>query len=234
ESLQTEKSSLSSKKEVLLAAHKKRFDRLNKIIKNQPKLARLNRDVEMKRAVYSDLMAKLQEVRILQQRTSMLPDAEIIEFAEVPEQPISPNLLKNLLLGLIMSMTIGFALVLMFSASTQVEDKSAKSKEQEIERRASQRAKTYNKVTCSVVGEKKEYVCWSNDVGTSGMKIITDKKLKENNLLEFEIHRDNLKPIIGNGMVVWTSPVSINGSKNGYASGIKFYDVNLDIHKKKS
>jgi len=234
EFLETEKKSLVSKKEVLLTAYKKQTDRLDKVIKNQPKLAMLKRDVEMKRSIYSDLMEKLQEVRVLQHRTRLLPDAEIIELAEVPAQPAKPSLLKNLLLGLVAGLTMGFALALMFSVSAQTEDKSEAKKLQDIERRTSRRTKSAHKVTCSVVGEKKEYVCWSNDVGSAGMKIITDEKLKENNILKFEIHRDKMKPIVGNGMVVWTSPVSKNGSNNSYASGIKFYDVELDINKEKA
>ncbi|MFH1063131.1 MAG: Wzz/FepE/Etk N-terminal domain-containing protein [Candidatus Omnitrophota bacterium] len=234
ESLEIEKKSLIAKKEILLATHEKHTNRLNKVIKNQPKLARLNRDIEMKRAVYSDLMAKLQELRLLQQRTDMLPDAEIIESADIPEQPTKPNLLKNLLLGLIVGITIGFALAMMFSVAYSEEDKSEQIIDQDKERRLSPRTKTYNKVTCSVVGEKKEHICWSNDVSSSGMKIISNEKLKENNILKFEIHRDKMKPIVGNGMVVWTSPIAIKGNNNGYASGVKFYDVELDINNKKT
>jgi len=234
EFLETEKKSLISKKEVLLIAYKRQTDRLDKVIKNQPKLARLNRDVEMKRAVYSDLMAKMQDLRVLKQRTSLLPDAEIIEFADTPENPASPNLIKNLLLGLVVGITIGFALALMFSVATQPKEYITAYDHNAKERRDAGRIKTNNKIKCSVVGEKKEHICSSSDISSSGMKIISNEKLNQNDVLKFEIHNNKMKPIAGNGTVVWTQPIDINGENNGYASGIKFYDIQLDINKKKA
>lgn len=234
EFLEIEKDSLIGKQTVLAAAHEKQSNRLNNVIENQPKLARLNRDIEMKRAVYSDLMVKIQELRILQQRTNLLPEAEIIESAVIATQPAKPSLLKNLLLGLVAGITIGFALAMMFSVSNQGEVEVAQKTVQNKERRIAPRIKTSNKVSCSVVGEKKEHICWSDDVSSSGMKIITNEPLKENKLVEFEIHRDKQQPIMGNGMVVWTTPVSMDGKNNRYASGVKFYDVKLDINNKKT
>lgn len=234
EFLEIEKDSLIGKQTVLAAAHEKQSKRLNNVIENQPKLARLNRDIEMKRAVYSDLMVKIQELRILQQRTNLLPEAEIIESAVTATQPAKPSLLKNLLLGLVAGITIGFALAMIFSVSNQSEVKLAQKSVQDKERRISPRIKTSNKVSCNVVGEKKEHICWSDDVSSSGMKIITNEPLKENKLVEFEIHRDKQAPIMGNGMVVWTTPVAMDGKNNRYASGVKFYDVKLDINNKKT
>ncbi len=234
ESLETEKKSLISKKDVLLAAYKKQTDRLDKVIKNQPKLAMLNRDIEMKRAVYSDLMAKMQELRVLKQRTSLLPDAEIIEFADTPEHPASPSLIKNLLLGLIVGLTVGFALALMFSVSAQPKEHIEAYDHNGKERRDSARTKTSNKIKCRVVGEKKEHICWSSDMSSSGMKVISNQKLNQNDVVKFEIQQDKANPIAGNGTVVWTSPAVVNGKNNGYAAGIKFYDIQLDINKKKA
>ncbi|MCG2711062.1 MAG: PilZ domain-containing protein [Candidatus Omnitrophica bacterium] len=229
ESLEIEKKSLIGRKEAILEVHKKHSGRLNEIIQNQPKLARLNRDIEMKRGIYSDLMGKLQVLKVLKQRTNMLPDSEIIEFADTPNYPAKPNLLKNLLLGVLLGLTIGFAMAFISSSSFVPEIKTEYDFGHGTERRSSERTKTSSKITCTIVGEKEEYDCWGRDIGRSGMKIITTKKLQRNNILEFEIHRDKMKPIVGNGVVVWTEPVSVNGCNSEYAAGVKFYDLELDI-----
>ena len=229
EFLEIEKKSFLGKRDVLLKANDKQNDRMSKLIQNQPKLAWLNRDIEMKRAIYSDLMGNLQDLKVLQQRTLLLHDAEIIEFAGVPDSPIKPNLLKNLLLSGLVGLTIGFGMALAFSISFGEEVKAEQDSPQVTERRSSPRTETYNKVMCTVVGEKREYDCWGKNIGRSGMKIITNKKLQRNNILKFEIHCNKMKPIVGNGIVVWSSPVSVGGISE-YAAGVKFYDLELDIN----
>lgn len=234
ESLEITKKSLIGKRDVLLETHNNQSERLNKVLLNQPKLSRLNRDITMNRKIFSDLNEKLHSLKILKLRTTMIPDIEIIEVAEVPTTPIKPDLVKNLLLGLLVGLTIGFGMAIASSVSVvQSSEESGHYSDQFTERRASERTKTSNKITCSVVGEDKEYDCWGKDIGRSGMKIITPKKLQRNNILEFEIHRDKMKPIVGNGVVVWSSPVAVNGSNNEYAAGVKFYDLELDIKNTK-
>ena len=185
----------------------------------------------MKRTIYNDLIEKLQDVKVLQQRTALSPDAEIIEFADIPDHPSKPNLKKNLLLGAFLGLVIGFGMALMMSMSSGKETYSETDySAQSPERRATPRSKADNMVTCAVVGEEKELVCWSKNIGRSGMKIVTKEKLQRNNILEFKIRRDKMKPIVGNGVVVWTSPVALNGNSE-YAAGVKFYDLELDINK---
>ena len=229
EFLKIERASLIGKKNILLETQGNQTQRLTKVLRIQPKLARFNRDIAMKRKIYSDLTEKLQALKILKLRTSMLPDAEIIEFADVPDSPIKPNLLKNLLLGGLVGLIIGFGMALALSISSGEEVKAEQDSPQVTERRSSPRTETYNKVMCTVVGEKREYDCWGKNIGRSGMKIITNKKLQRNNILKFEIHCNKMKPIVGNGIVVWSSPVSVGGISE-YAAGVKFYDLELDIN----
>ncbi len=230
--LQMKKMALLNKRNSLLKVHKQQADRMNEVLQNQPKLAQLNRDIKMKRAIYSDLLGKLQDLKVLKQRTGMSPDAEIIEFADVPEDPTKPNLMVNLLLAALLGLTVGFALALIYSVSSSDKLKPEQDFGQDIERRSSQRIKASNSVTYTVVGENTEIVSQAKDVSRSGMKIISTEKLEPDNILEFAIQRDKMKPIAGNGVVVWTSPVSSAKGDTKYASGIKFYDLELDITKK--
>ncbi len=232
DSLLIEKSSFLGKREILMGGVNKQNEMLNKVFKNQPKLARLHRDIDMKRGIYTDLIQKLQESKVLKQRTNMLPDAEIIEFSDTPKSPSKPNVMKNLLLGGLLGLTIGFGMVLVSLTSSEKKVDAEDDFAQGTERRADGRSKSANMVTCTVVGEKKELVCWSKDIGRSGMKIVTKEKLQRNNILEFEIRRDKMKPIIGNGVVVWTAPVVVNSGNSEYAAGVKFYDLELDIKNK--
>ena len=229
ESWEIEKSSLMSKKDIMVQIQNRQKERVNKVLQNQPILARFDRDINMKRLIYTDLMQKLQESKVLRQRTNMLSDAEIIEFADVPDAPVKSNLLRNILLSGLVGLTIGFGMALAFSTLSVQEVEPENNFGQVTERRLSPRTKTSNKVTCTVVGEKKEYDCWGKNIGRSGMRIITNKKLQRNNILKFEIHRDKLKPIVGNGIVVWSSPVSVGGISE-YAAGVKFYDLKLDVN----
>ena len=184
----------------------------------------------------NNLLQQQGELKVYSKRIQASPDIVVLESAQTPEKPISPNLLVNLFLGALCGLTIGSAVAIMLPVSEKKNVVSLeKGYDQFTEKRSSPRSKTSNKITYTVIGEKdKQYTCWSKDIGRSGMKIISEEALKKNSILKFKIHRDNVKPIKGNGVIVWSSPVSEKIKDAGYVAGVKFYDVELDVRKKQA
>ncbi len=231
ESIEIERQRLQSKIEVLANEKEIQASNLKKVLSTQPKSARLLSFVKAKRKMVNDLLRQQGELKIYSQRIQVTPDIVVLEPAETPEKPISPSLFINLFLGALCGLTIGSAIAIMLPVCEKEENIYGQKKYEHItEKRSSPRFKTSNKITYTVIGEKdKQYTCWSKDIGRSGMKVISEEALKKDSILEFKIHRGKVKPIKGNGVVVWSSPVSEKAKGSGYVAGVKFYDVELDI-----
>lgn len=97
---------VKSEVERLAAASRVNILRKNFIIqqarlRSLPKLEQTQRQLERKLQVaqltYTELLKKLQEVEVVENRN--VGNARIISEASVPERPISPNIMRNLLLG---------------------------------------------------------------------------------------------------------------------------------------
>lgn len=78
-------------------------------LRSLPKLEQTQRQLERKLQVaqltYTELLKKLQEVEVVENRN--VGNAQIISEASVPERPISPNIMRNLLLGSIGGIILG-------------------------------------------------------------------------------------------------------------------------------
>lgn len=71
--------------------------RLRSLPKLEQTQRQLQRKLEVAQLTYTELLKKLQEVEVVENRN--VGNAQIISEASVPDQPISPNIMRNLLLG---------------------------------------------------------------------------------------------------------------------------------------
>ncbi len=84
---------------------------LQKIPTQQVALARLERQVKVAEKIYSDLLARNQEVEV--GRVMALGNTEVAEPASLPRLPIKPNVPLNLFLGLLGGLALGIALAVL-------------------------------------------------------------------------------------------------------------------------
>ncbi len=87
---------------------------LNSIPNKSVALARLTRNLQTSEQMFTSLYGKLQEARIAE--LSEIGYVEIIDEAIVPEQPVSPRVPLNLLLGAVLGMMLGVGLAFVRNA----------------------------------------------------------------------------------------------------------------------
>lgn len=91
---------------------KKIVDDYNQELRTLPKqeleLARLIRDKEVNDKIYSMLLEKREEARIT--KAGKIGDIRVIDPAEVPLNPVTPNKKKNLAIGIILGLSFGIGL----------------------------------------------------------------------------------------------------------------------------
>ncbi|HXF07094.1 MAG TPA: polysaccharide biosynthesis tyrosine autokinase [Candidatus Acidoferrales bacterium] len=94
----------------LMSVKRELESRASNLPDTQQEILRLQRDVEVKSALYTGLLNKAQELRII--RAGTLGNVRIIDEAAVPEQPIKPRksliVLLSLLLGLFAGVVVVF------------------------------------------------------------------------------------------------------------------------------
>ncbi|MFH2145338.1 MAG: GumC family protein [Candidatus Omnitrophota bacterium] len=115
-SYETEKQLLESKRTVLAKANADYANRLNELLANQPEISHLLDDIRYNQKVYQDLLNNQLDLKIYRKKSNLLSDMEVIEPAEMPEEPIRPNLLLNLILGTFVGLCIGCSLALLMPA----------------------------------------------------------------------------------------------------------------------
>ena len=94
--------------------------RLRSLPKLEQTQRQLQRKLEVAQLTYTELLKKLQEVQVVENRS--VGNATIISEALVPEHPISPNITRNLLLGGIGGILLGVGTALLLERT----DKSLK------------------------------------------------------------------------------------------------------------
>ena len=123
------------KSEVELLAASNRVDILRKNfitqqarLRSLPRLEQtqrqLQRKLEVAQLTYTELLKKLQEAEVVENRN--VGNATIITEASVPEKPISPNIMRNLLLGGVGAILLGIGTTLLLERM----DKSLKTVDQ--------------------------------------------------------------------------------------------------------
>ena len=84
-------------------------------LRSLPKLEQIQRQLQRKLEVaqltYTELLKKLQEVEVVENRN--VGNAQIISEALIPEKPISPNIIRNLLLGGVGGILLGIGTALL-------------------------------------------------------------------------------------------------------------------------
>lgn len=85
------------------------YDRqLRKLPEAERKLAHLTRQAKVNSDIYTFLLQKHEEARIL--RASTMSNIDVIDTAIAPDRPVTPNKRKNLLLGLVGGLMLGTGL----------------------------------------------------------------------------------------------------------------------------
>ncbi len=82
-------------------------DQVRDLPTTQQELLRLVRDVEVNTALYTSLLNTAQELRVVKAGT--VGNSRIIDYAELPTQPISPNRKRIVLLSLVLGGFLGVA-----------------------------------------------------------------------------------------------------------------------------
>lgn len=94
----------------------------------QMELNRLNRAYEVNEKVYGMLLEKLQEAKINEAMETA--DIRVVDYAVIPKAPISPNYVKNIIVGILLGVFLGLAV----AYALEFADTSLNSVE-EVERR---------------------------------------------------------------------------------------------------
>lgn len=81
---------------------------LRRVPARQVALARVQRQVEVAQGIYSDLLKRSQEVEV--SRNTALGNADVIKLATVPDAPVRPNVLLNLVAGVLLGLGLGVGL----------------------------------------------------------------------------------------------------------------------------
>jgi capsular exopolysaccharide synthesis family protein len=122
--VQAERQGLRDRVSVLttaLATDQKRADQLPRLEQQQ---GELQRQVEVARSTYEQLLKRLQEVQVIENQN--VGNARIVSAASVPDKPVAPRILLNLLLGGFVGVMLGFMAALLLEAI----DKSVKTVEE--------------------------------------------------------------------------------------------------------
>lgn len=104
-----------------------------------------------------------------------------------------------------------------------------------IEKRKYARIPDGAKVVYKVMGVKGEHLTPALDMGSGGLRLPLQEKVKPGTLLELNILLpDNQEPFFGLVKAVWQSPAATQG-KNGetyYETGIEFIKVGLENRRR--
>lgn len=122
--VQAERQGLRDRVTVLttaLATDQKRADQLPRLEQQQ---GELQRQVEVARSTYEQLLKRLQEVQVIENQN--VGNARIVSAATVLDKPVAPRILLNLLLGGFVGVMLGFMAALLLEAI----DKSVKTVEE--------------------------------------------------------------------------------------------------------
>lgn len=122
--VQAERQGLRDRVTVLttaLATDQQRADLLPRLEQQQ---GELQRQVQVARSTYEQLLKRLQEVQVIENQN--IGNARIVSSAIVPDKPVAPRILLNLLLGGFVGVILGFMAALLLEAI----DKSVKTVEE--------------------------------------------------------------------------------------------------------